>query len=566
MTLQELKSLIDSNFPDNTTGLITPAKERLVLKAIADFIISNQGQVDQAPFVYDPLFSYPIDQPVIYQNQWYLSLEAANLGNTPSANPLKWDPVSGFSDAIKFWEAGVYLANLSMVVNNNSLYILDRAVVGSDPFVSTNFTTELNAGKWIILGGSSGGSMTGAQIRDALELLPDPDRLAATAILGFTADIINALTAANAPSTSNPYATLADIPDLVVGNRIVNPGTLTINTPTSATLTGAEWIWEGVVKTYTGALVLTTSPTDPNNRFDIVTFSAANTPAVEDGTPAADPVVPSPAVAGHLTAHIIYRPFSGEDIVIPETRDPATKSKSGGIGEYAPIWQMTVGKNTYYDFKIGYVGWASDYSSSGQRPQNGIVAVNFVTKVALTEIDPTRVIIQTMGGGDQNGDFVLVQTTASEVTLFTKKTAFFQTLIFQFVGGYSGTVSKDSLIDQGVYAALPAGVNYSSWNGRGFVISTGTTLNFDRPRSYGMATALTGNLTVATAYADDSVMVKVIHNDTTEPTITVPVGVTKKLLSGSYTISVDNLYLLIIDKNAAGDVVRVNYTISQNTL
>ena len=79
-------------------------------------------------------------------------------------------------------------------------------------------------------------------------------------------------------------------------------------------------------------------------------------------------------------------------------------------------------------------------------------------------------------------------------------------------------------------------------------------------------TAVTGNLTIATAGADDSVMVKVLHNNSTEPTISVPGGVTKRLLSGEYVTDEDNVYLFIIDKDSAGDVKAVNYTITQNTL
>lgn len=160
MTLQQLKALIDSNYPDNTTGQITPARERLVLKAIADFIISNQGEVDQSPFVYDPAFSYAIDTPVIYENDWFLSLEDNNQGNTPASNPTKWDPISAQSDLIRVWSAGVYLATLSMVVYQDMLYILDRDEVGQEPFISSNFTAELAAGQWVQMGVKKNGNDT----------------------------------------------------------------------------------------------------------------------------------------------------------------------------------------------------------------------------------------------------------------------------------------------------------------------------------------------------------------------------------------------------------------------
>jgi hypothetical protein len=67
-TLLDIKNLIDANYPDNTTGLITPAKERQVLKALADFVVSSQGEVETAPFVWDPAFSYAEGDPVIYDH------------------------------------------------------------------------------------------------------------------------------------------------------------------------------------------------------------------------------------------------------------------------------------------------------------------------------------------------------------------------------------------------------------------------------------------------------------------------------------------------------------------
>lgn len=408
------------------------------------------------------------------------------------------------------------------------------------------------------------GLITPAKEREVLKAIVDA--LGTGGVLSTA--IINALNAAAAPDSSNPFATIADIPGGLTGNRIVDPGELVINSPTSATLTGLEWIWEGVSKTYTGDLTLTTSPTDPDNRFDIITLSEADIPAVQTGTADPEPAVPNPTTAGHLLAHTIYRPFTGEDAVQPTP--PATvfstQSVSGQYENYAKIWEQTVNANTYYDFKIGYVAWSSNYDSDRQRPMNGFLSVNFVTKGAATEVDPNRVNVQTMDISPRSGDFVLVQTDTNKAALFVKKTGFFQTLVFEYTGGKTPTVKDNSLVNQGAYATLPTGANWPSWNGRSFITSTGTTIQFDRPRSYGVGTPLTGNITIATAYADDSVMVKVIHNDITEPTITVPVGVTKKMLSGAYAADTDNLFLFIIDKDSSGDVVAVNYTISQNTL
>ncbi|AEL24361.1 hypothetical protein [Cyclobacterium marinum] len=457
------------------------------------------------------------------------------------------------------------------------LTALGRTLVNEDLLIIRGFTEDkdLKLSFSQLVSAIAGSSMSAEQIRDLLETLGGADRLDASAIknlpdgLDLSDDILDALEAANLPSDENPFATLLDLPTTPQsGNRIITPGELVINSTTSATLTGLKWVWDGVIKTYTGSLVLTDSPTTPNNRFDIISVSAANTPLVETGTADPEPAVPNPATSGHISVHTIYRPFNGEDSSQPNA--PAsvysTKNQAGRQNKYAPIWRQSLLKNTSYDFKIGFVGWASDYSSNSQRPLNGYVAVNFIATNAQI-IDSNRVKVQSNDVSFQSGDFVLVQTDTTEATLFVKKTAYFQTLFFNFLGAKNSTVKDDSLLNLSAYDDLPAGDSYGSWNGRSFVPSTGTTINFDKPRSYGMnGTPVTGNLTIATALADDSVMVKVLHNDSTEPTISVPGGVTKRLLSGEYVADEGNVYLFIIDKDSAGDVKAVNYTITQNTL
>ena len=151
-TLLDIKNLIDANYPDNTTGLITPAKERQVLKALADFVVSSQGEVETAPFVWDAAFSYGDGDPVIYDQAWYLSLSAANLANQPDTSPLLWEPVNAFNTVLSLWEVnGVYIGELNIVLKDGKLYQLNRTLVGDVPFVSTDFDAELAAGEWINL-------------------------------------------------------------------------------------------------------------------------------------------------------------------------------------------------------------------------------------------------------------------------------------------------------------------------------------------------------------------------------------------------------------------------------
>lgn len=152
MTLAELKALIDTLLPDNMIGLITEAKIRQAMKAIADFVVSSQGEADTAPFVYDSGFSYDTGDPVIYDSAWYLSLVDTNLNNTPDSSPTEWDPVNAFNTVLSIWEQdAVYLGELTIVIKDNKLYLLDRDSVGSEPYVSSDFATELAAGDWINL-------------------------------------------------------------------------------------------------------------------------------------------------------------------------------------------------------------------------------------------------------------------------------------------------------------------------------------------------------------------------------------------------------------------------------
>lgn len=157
-TLLAIKNLIDLNYPDNTTGLITPALERQVLKALADFVVSSQGEVSTSGFIYDPAFTYDAGDPVIYNSAWYLSLVGSNLNNQPDLNPSDWEPINAYNQVLSIYETGaVYIGELILVIRDGFLYQLDRAVVGDTPFVSTDFAAELAANKWVIFTGGEQG-------------------------------------------------------------------------------------------------------------------------------------------------------------------------------------------------------------------------------------------------------------------------------------------------------------------------------------------------------------------------------------------------------------------------
>lgn len=392
--------------------------------------------------------------------------------------------------------------------------------------------------------------------------------------LSLPENILEALRTANTPSESNPFATIADIPGAVSGDRVINPGTLIMTSATSGDLTGANWVINDIYRTFTGTLTFSGNPTDPNNRFDIVQFFDDPTPVPKSGTPDPNPVVPTPD-AGGLLGHTIYRPFDGDPVVVPPTPTFATKIQQGqwapgGITHlYAPIWKQTVSVNTYYGFNMAFLHWSSDYSTFGQRPKNGFLFVSFLTGATNTEIDPARVVFETRDVSVNNGDFVMVQTGAAEVTIFAKKGTFLGNLTFDYIGPKWATVRDDSRINGGEYGVLPAGTRYFSANGSDYVPSTGTTIRFDKPRVYG---PLTGNLTISTAYANAGYMAEVVHNDSVEPAISVPSGVTLTKLAGDYIPSSNNIYLFVCRKGGdtttkdGNNVTSVWYTISQNQL
>lgn len=423
------------------------------------------------------------------------------------------------------------------------------AYVGSGEDFAVFFWDEIGE-SWVAGGGSA--VMTPEQIRDALQTLTGNFRLDASAI--------------------------KNLPNLSETNRVLNPGNLTLVSETEINISdpAASWIWNKNTITFSGNRTLPTKPVDPNNQFVIITVGASGVPVVEAGAAEPTPSIPNPATPGDLVLHTIYRPFDGEDFVIPTAPVYATRVQQGqwagdGLTHiYAPIWRQTMQKNTYYGFNIAFCHWSSDYNTYGQRPKNGILMVSFVTGANNTLIDANRTVIETRDVSVNNGDFVLVQTSPNEVTLFAKKGTYLGNMVFDYLLPKFATVKDGSLVNNGAYDALPLeGDRYFSTNGSDYVPSTGTTIRFDKPRIYG---PLTGNLTISTAYANAGYMAEVVHNAATEPAINVPSGVTLIKLGGEYEPGIDNIFLFVCRKG--GDTTTMNgnnvtsiwYTISQDQL
>ncbi|WP_162343240.1 hypothetical protein [Cyclobacterium salsum] len=353
--------------------------------------------------------------------------------------------------------------------------------------------------------------------------------------------------------------------EIPADDRIIDPGVFEMADSTSGTLTGASWVRDGVTYQYTGPVVLADTPEAPDSRFDVIYTQPSNSVGYQAGTPSEDPVVPNPP-AGEMVLHQILRLNSGENIISPQNPDsPETKNEAGDYELYAEVWRQDVQANTYYDFKIAYIGWASDYSSNRQRPLNGFLMVNFVTNVSNSVFDPNRIHLMTVDIAPRGGDFVLVQVAPTVVAIYVKKTAFYQTLTFDFAGPKSKTVSDSSLRNGQGYAELPAGARWTSRNQLDYLPTAGSTIRFDCNRSYGYdGTPLNFNMVIATAYANSGCMAKVLNNRSIMPSISVPSGVVLHHAGGTHVASEINEYLFICHKDNNGEVVRVSYTITQN--
>jgi hypothetical protein len=88
-----------------------------------------------------------------------------------------------------------------------------------------------------------------------------------------------------------------------------------------------------------------------------------------------------------------------------------------------------------------------------------------------------------------------------------------------------------------------------------------------KPRKYGFTTARTGNLLIDSTGAKEGVMIKVRHNDTAEPSVSViGGGVTIIKEGGDYLADENNYIYLICHKDDAGTLTAVSYTINNNQL
>lgn len=536
MTGVELKALIDSLYPNNTTGLITPAAERQALKAIVDFAAENQGTVDTSSFLFDPNFSYSIGDPVIYNLQWYVSQEDNNIGNIPSSS-AEWSQINAFDGTFGFWEAGLYVGSVVFVVNNDILYFLDREEVGNDPFNSSNFANELAAGSWVAL----------------------------------TADGIP-----DAPADGETYArkdqAWVALADVVAGARIQS---FSINI-TSATAATVSAVWYNAANAQFSvvdqAIVFAGAPAADTFRWDLIELLSNGNINVNTGT-AADPAVrPTPtanALIGwegiwNSSGEVNPAPGQNEAVVWSNIRY-ATQLAANTTGKYAKIWEGTLSISNNYAIDIVF-----------NDPKNGI---NFDgsgvgrLKVSWTCDTSRNILADTVkfftDPDGIPGEFRLVQIAGNRAAIYHKGSHFWSRIDYRVIF-HSQAVQIADFVNGGVYGNAPTAVATYDSRQSGlpdYLPSTGTIL-FDapggRPRAYGMTTPLTGDIVFGTAGALTSVMVQIRHNSDSEPSFSAPVGVTLWKDGGDYVVDVDNIIDAICQKNDAGEVVRIRYSISQN--
>jgi len=115
----------------------------------------------------------------------------------------------------------------------------------------------------------------------------------------------------------------------------------------------------------------------------------------------------------------------------------------------------------------------------------------------------------------------------------------------------------------GVWSAWKRLVNNDELTGvanAAIYVATAGAVRFDGNFSYGFTTAVAGTITFNITGALDSTLPKMLHNDTIEPTITLPGGVTL-ISTGEYVPNVNNLIYFSVNKDGGGTVVSINMVV-----
>jgi hypothetical protein len=553
MTSVELKALIDSLYPNNNIGLITPAAERQALKAIIDFAAENQGTIDTSSFLFDVNFSYSIGDPVIYDLKWYVSQEDTNIGNIPSTSPTEWAEISAFDGTFGFWEPGLYIGAVTFVVNNDILYYLDRDEVGNEPFNSVNFATELSAGAWVAL----------------------------------TADGIP-----EAPVDGETYARKdagwVVLPEVVAGARIESFD-LNIISDTEGEVTA---VWYNAANTRFSVedveIVFNGAPGTDDFRWDLVELLDDGNVNVNSGTEADPPVRPTPTANALIGSEIIW-----DDQGEPQQQDPTpvnawsikrftTITPGGSEGLFAKIWEGNISISNNYQIILGYgePKSATTFEGSGA----GILRMNFTADASRNIIADT---VQLITSSDSTaGEFRLIQITGTRAALYHKSNHYWGRIQWRILFQNSAVRLQD-FFDGSGYAAAPSAVaTYNSVpeSGGGGSVETVTgpwvnntdplnpiigfqeaserennTVLFDQNYIIGNAAARTGNILFDFTGAKLGAWTEMKHEDASA--FTFPAEAVLMFASADISTTVANYFLFVLTKKSATEIVKVFHAI-----
>ena len=236
-----------------------------------------------------------------------------------------------------------------------------------------------------------------------------------------------------------------------IADQVINVGNLSVETDTSANLTGAEWILNGFERNFSGELTLLSNDPD-NDRIDIIVAKEDGTVEVITGIASSDAQFP-PTPEGTLLLHTILRSaVTGSIVISKPVGNYGTRFKAGPLGEYALIWETDISLNQSYIFQLWYLGFVSDYAN--ERTLNGVLKVAFLTSNLEKEIDVDKSIVVSVDENGDDGDFVLQDTGNGKAQIYVRKTAWNQSTIYNYIGSFS-TVNRNMLRDDQVYGNLP---------------------------------------------------------------------------------------------------------------
>lgn len=96
---------------------------------------------------------YALDEVVTYAGKWWQSLIDDNLNIIPGTDPTKWIEISKSNGNYTLWVAGVFTED-NVFVTREKNGRMHQFMLDPDeprPFVSSDFDTEFEEGKWILV-------------------------------------------------------------------------------------------------------------------------------------------------------------------------------------------------------------------------------------------------------------------------------------------------------------------------------------------------------------------------------------------------------------------------------